>query len=84
MFYFDRIDLSEGIDPAKSNNRKECMVCHYWVFNHGFKFQNYVCNGCNNLTMLCFNIGELLLQFLKALNIIVLFMILANVKPLGF
>ena len=28
--------------PAKSSNNKECMICHYWIFNHGFNFQDYV------------------------------------------
>ena len=39
MLYYYRIDLSEGIDPAKSNNTKECIACYYLLFNHGFKFQ---------------------------------------------
>ena len=25
------------------------MVCHYWFFNHGFKFQNFFSNGCHDL-----------------------------------
>ena len=29
------------------------MVCQYWCFNHGFKFQDFVSNGCHDLTMLC-------------------------------
>ena len=40
MLHYDRIDLSEGIETvvAKSNNSKECMVCHYgFFFNYGFK-----------------------------------------------
>ena len=40
MLCYDRTDLSKGIDLAKSNNSKECMICHYCFFNHGFKFQN--------------------------------------------
>ena len=52
MLYYDRIDISEGIELAKSNNSKECMICNYWFFNHGFKFQDYVCNGYHDLTML--------------------------------
>ena len=28
------------------------------VFNHGFKFQDSVCNVCHNLTMLSVNISE--------------------------
>ena len=33
-----RIDISDGIDPVNSNRGKECMICHYWFFNCGFKF----------------------------------------------
>ena len=47
MLYYDRIDKSKGIYFAKSNNNKECMICYYWFFNHGFKFQAYVCNVCH-------------------------------------
>ena len=28
MLYYDRIDLGEGIDFAKSNNSKECIIFH--------------------------------------------------------
>ena len=42
MLHYDIIDLSKGIDLAKSNNHKECMI---WFFNHGFNFQDYVCKG---------------------------------------
>ena len=53
MLYHDRIDISQGVDLAISNKSKQCMICHYWFFNHGFKFQDYVCNGCHDLTMFC-------------------------------
>ena len=46
MVYYDRIELREGINPTKSNRSKECMICYYWFFNHGFKFQNSIRNGC--------------------------------------
>ena len=46
MLCYDRIDVSGGIDSTKRNINKECMICHYWFFNHGFKFQDSVCNGC--------------------------------------
>ena len=35
------------------------MICHYFFFNHGFKFENYVCNGCHDLTMLSVNISDI-------------------------
>ena len=31
MLYYERIDISQGIDLAKSNNSKECMICYYWI-----------------------------------------------------
>ena len=45
-------DISKGTDLAKSNKIKECMICQYWFFNQGFKFQDLVCNGCNDLKIL--------------------------------
>ena len=65
MLYYDIIDISEGIDLAKSNKRKECMICHYWCFNHGFKFQDSVCNGCQYLTMLNVNISKIAIVTVK-------------------
>ena len=59
MLYYDGIDRCEGIDLAKSNNSKEFMICHYWFFNHRFNFQDYVCNGCHDLTMLSVNIRDI-------------------------
>ena len=38
MLCYKRIDLSGGIDAAKSNSSKECIVYHYWSFNPGSKF----------------------------------------------
>ena len=58
MPYYDKIYISEGIDLAKSNDSKECMNFDYFFFNHGFKFRDYVCNGCHDLSMLCFNIND--------------------------
>ena len=49
MLYYVRNDASKGIDPANSNNRKECMIYHYLFFNHGFKFQDSVYNGSHDL-----------------------------------
>ena len=29
MVYFDRINVSEGIDVNKTGASKECDICHY-------------------------------------------------------
>ena len=34
------------------------MIRHYWFFNHGFKFQDSVFNGCYDLTKLSVNISD--------------------------
>ena len=41
------------------------MICHHYFFNHGFRFQNYVCNGCHNLTMLTVNISDIAIITVK-------------------
>ena len=65
MLYYDRIDISEGSDLAESNNSKECMICHYWFFNHGFIFQGYEYNGCHDLIMLSVNVSDIAIITVK-------------------
>ena len=57
MLYYDKLDLSEGIDLTKNDNSRKCMACHYCCFNHVFKFQDCVCNSFHDLLILCVNIG---------------------------
>ena len=30
MIYYNQTAGSEGIDVTKSNESKECNICHYW------------------------------------------------------
>ena len=32
MLYYDRNDVSQGIDVTKTNESKEYNICHYWYF----------------------------------------------------
>ena len=41
------------------------MICHDWLFNHRFKFQDSVCNGCRDLTMLSFSISDITIITVK-------------------
>ena len=66
--YYNRIDLSEEIDVVKSNSSKEYIICRYWFFNHGFKFQDSVCNGFHDLTMLCLNISDIAIIKVKGVD----------------
>ena len=52
MLHYDRTDISEKIDFTETNKSKQCMICHCWFFDYEFKFQDSVCNGCHDLTIL--------------------------------
>ena len=56
MLWYQKIDVSEGIDINKTSASKECELCHYWFFKDiGFKFEERVCNRCHDLlTMVYF------------------------------
>ena len=41
------------------------MICHYWFFNHGFKFQDSLCNGCNDVINLSVNISDIAIIIIK-------------------
>ena len=52
MLYYNKVDVSEGIDINKSNKSKECMICHYWNFKDiHYKFEPYVCNKCHDVSI---------------------------------
>ena len=38
------------------------MICQYWFFNHGFKLQDTVWNGCHDL---CLNISDIAIITVK-------------------
>ena len=68
MLYYDRVDISEGTDPTKINKSKDCLICHYWFLNHGFKFQAHVFNGCYDLTMFYLNISDITIITVKNID----------------
>ena len=80
--YYDRVDISEGIDSSIGKSSKECMICHYYLFNHRFKFQDSVCNVCHDLMIFYLHISDIAITSVKVLVSIVLFMILTNLKTL--
>ena len=62
MLYYDRIDVSEGIDVNKTSASKEYDICHYWYFlNYNFKFHPNICNNCHDLLMMSINVIAILL-----------------------
>ena len=66
MLYYDRTDVSEGIDVNKTSASKECDVCHYWYFlNYSFKFQANDCNRCHDLLMMSMNLSDIAVLNIK-------------------
>ena len=58
MIYYDRIDVSEGIDVTSAS--KECDVSHYLHFlNYSFKFEPNVWNRYHDLLMLSVNLSDI-------------------------
>ena len=54
MLAYERINISDGIDVNKSDESKECMLCHYWYFlDKSFSYGPYLCDGCYNMTQKC-------------------------------
>ena len=43
------------------------MVCHFWYFNHDIICQNFIFNGCHDLTMLCLNISDIAIITVKGI-----------------
>ena len=44
------------------------MFCHFCFFNHGFKFQDSICNDCHDLTMLSVNISDIAIITIKTVD----------------
>ena len=60
MLYFDRIDVSEGIDVNKASASKQYDICHYWYFlNYSFKFQPNVYNRFHDLLVISMNFNDI-------------------------
>ena len=66
MLYYDRIDVSGGIDVNKRSKSKEFDICHYCYFlNKGFKFQPYICNRCHDLVTMSMNLSDIAISSIK-------------------
>ena len=69
MLYFDRIDVSEGINVNKKIHSKEFDIFHYWYFlDKDFKFQPNVCNGCHDLSMMSMNYCDIAILNIISVN----------------
>ena len=60
MLWYQKIDVSEGIDINKTSVSKECEFCHYWFFKViRFKFEEHVCNKCHDLLTMVYSLKNI-------------------------
>ena len=67
MLACDRIDILEGIDINKSNDKsEECDICHYWYFlDKNFSYQPHLCNGCHDLMQKAMSFNDVAIVSIK-------------------
>ena len=66
MLEYDRIHISEGINKNKTNNSKECDICHYWFFlDKNFNYEKHLCNGCHDLMQKAMNFNDVAIVSIK-------------------
>ena len=44
------------------------MICHYWYFSNGFKYQPYVCNACHDFSMVVQNLSDFFIVTIKNID----------------
>ena len=66
MLYFDRIDVSKGINVNEISASKEYDIFHYWyILNYSFKFQPNLCNRCQDLLIMSMNLDNIVILNIK-------------------
>ena len=60
MLYYERIDVSEGIDVNKTSASKEGIICHCWyILDKGFEFQQDFWNEYHDVLMMSINLSDI-------------------------
>ena len=66
MIYYERIDVSEGIDVNKTNVSRQGDACHYQYFlNFSFTFQSNFCKRSHGLLMISVNLSNVTILDIK-------------------
>ena len=65
MISYERIDKSNSINFNRTKESKECMICHYFYFSEGFRYQPCVCNGCHDFNVYIQNLSDRFILTIK-------------------
>ena len=68
MISYEIIDKSDNMDFHKTQESKECMICHYWYFRDGFRYPPYVCNGCHDFSIGVQNLNDCFILTVKNID----------------
>ena len=83
MLQYEKVDVSEGIDVNKTSASKECELCHYWFSKDiGFKFEEHVCNGCDDLLTMSYPLKNIVILSAKGTSFRCLLMGISKNKAL--
>ena len=75
----ERIDISDGIDVNKSDESKECTLCHYWYFlDKSFSYGPYLCGGCYNMMQKCNKLKNIAIVHIKESVYRICFLYMSN------
>ena len=85
ILYYDRIDVSEGIDINKASASKECDICHYWYFLiYSVKFQQIVCNRCHDLLMMSIDLSDIAILNIKGSGYRCIFSLISKNEAINY
>ena len=66
MLQYERIGISDRIDPDESDKSNECLICSYWYFLSGnFNFEKYFCNDCHDISMIAYESENIVILNVK-------------------
>ena len=69
MLEYGRTDISVGIDINKTNESKECDICHYWYsLGKGFNYEPYLCNYFYDLMQKAMDFNDVVIVSNKESN----------------
>ena len=77
MLFFDRTNVSQGINVNKTIASEECDIGIF--LDKGFKFQRHICNGCHDVLMVSIYPNDIAVLKKNGVNIVVLLPKLAKV-----
>ena len=85
MLVYEKIYISDGMDVHKSDESKECMLCHYWKFlDKSFSYGPYLCDESYNMMQKCNKLKNIAIIHIKesVYRICFLFMSKSEAKKL--